>query len=324
VKTALVLLVMALCCVLDAKAGSLPPDVIVARFKDDCAAAASLTFDDALSSHVNSAIPILDRHGLKGTFFLLISNIHPKKASTWEDWKRAVANGHEAGSHSLTHPLLTKLQDKKQLQDEIRGSADLIEENLGVRPVAFAYPESDFNDYIKKLVLDVYVFDRADCRVWGGPGFDVQNGIRHLEQAVDKSEWFYCMLHGVGESTWGPVDPGILDGLASYLATHRDRIWTDTYSRVSSYVRKRNAAKVTLREAKTDAFDFRLTLPEGKDFSNLPPVPLTVKIALDGREGSLAKARLAGEALALRPSACGEYLLVDLEPDGRWVQVAWK
>lgn len=323
-KRVLTPLFMVLCFALDGVAAALPPDVMVARFKDDCTAAVSLTFDDALSSHISGAIPILDRHGLKGTFFLLISNIKPEKASTWEDWKRAVANGHEAGSHSLTHPLLTKLQDKQQLMDEINVSAELIEENLGVRPVAFAYPESDFNDYVKKLVLDVYIFDRADCRVWGGPGFSVKNGIRHLEQAVEKSEWFYCMLHGVGESTWGPVDPDILDGLASYLVEHRDRIWTDTYSRVASYVRKRNASSISLRDVRTDSFEFRITLPDGRDYAHLPPVPLTVKIALDGHDSSLVKSRLDAEPLAFRLSSCGEYLLVDLEPDGRWVQISWK
>ncbi len=313
-----------LCAALDVLAGALPPDVVVARFKDDCAAAVSLTFDDALRSHVDSAIPILDRHGLKGTFFLLISNIHPEGASTWDDWRRAVANGHEAGSHSLTHPLLTKVPDQAQLRDEIAGSADLIEAKLGIRPVSFAYPESDVNDFIRKMVLDVYVFDRANCRVWGGPGFTVASGIRHLEQAVEKNEWFYCMLHGVGESTWGPVDPDVLDGLASYLAAHRDRIWTDTYSRVFSYVRKRNAVDITLRDVKPGSFDFRLSLPADRDYARLLPVPLTVKIALDGRDGRHTKVGLDGKSQSLRPSTCGHYLLVDLEPDGRWVNVQWK
>jgi peptidoglycan/xylan/chitin deacetylase (PgdA/CDA1 family) len=305
-------------------AGSLPPDVMVARFKDDCAAAVSLTFDDALRSHVDSAIPILDRHGLKGTFFLLISNIHPEGASTWDDWRRAVTNGHEVGSHSLTHPLLTKVSDRGRLRDEIAGSADIIEAKLGVRPVSFAYPESDVNDFVRKMVLDVYVFDRADCRVWGGAGFSVKSGIRHLEQAVKRNEWFTCMLHGVGESTWGPVDPDILDGLVSYLAAHRDRIWTDTYSRVFSYVRKRNAVDIALRDVKPDSFDFRLSLPPERDFTRLPAVPLTVRIALDGRDRSQTNVRLDGERQAVRPSSCGHYLLVDLEPDGRWVTVQWR
>lgn len=323
-KRALVLMAAMSGVALDGAPGALPPDVMIARFKGDRAAAVSLTFDDALRSHVETAIPILDRHGLKGTFFLLISNIHPEGASTWDDWRAAVASGHEAGSHSLTHPLLTKVPDPRRVQEEIAGSADLIEQELGVRPVAFAYPESDVNDHVRKKVKAVYAFDRSNCRVWGGPGFKVEDGVRHLERAVEKQEWFYCMLHGVGESTWGPVDPDILDGLARYLAAQRERIWTDTYSRVSSYVRKRNAVGITLRNVTPAAFDFRLSLPEGEDYNNLPPVPLTVKIALDGRDGRHAGARLDGGKLALHPTSCGYYLLVDLEPDGRWVNFRWE
>lgn len=305
-------------------ASILPPDVQIARFRGDCAAAVSLTFDDALTSHADVAVPILDRHGLKGTFFLLVSNIRPDGSSNWAFWRQAAANGHEVGSHSLTHPLLTHLQDPRRLQEEIEGSAERIAEGTGARPTAFAYPESDFNDAVRQKVLAVYPFDRADCRVWGGPGFLVEDGIRHLEQAVEKKDWFYCMLHGVGETTWGPIDPGILEGLAGYLDRNRDRIWTDTYSHVAGYIRKRNTVEIKLRDVRPDAFFFRLELPDRPEFKRLPPMPLTVKIALDGRDWHQARACLDGEYPALTISACGNYLMADIEPDGRWVQVSWK
>jgi peptidoglycan/xylan/chitin deacetylase (PgdA/CDA1 family) len=308
---------------LRAEAAVLPPDVMIARFQGDRVAAVSLTFDDALTSQVDVAIPLLDRYNLKGTFFLLLSNIRPEWSSNWEFWRKAVANGHEAGSHSITHPLLSKVQDPRRVQEEIEGSADRIQEGTGVRPTAFAYPESDFNDAVRRKVLAIYAFDRADCRVWGGAGFRVEDGIRHLEQAVEKKEWFYCMLHGVGETTWGPIDPTIFEGLASYLDSHRDRIWTDTYSRVGSYVRKRNAVNIGLRDVKPDSFSFRLALPDGNEYDHLPPMPLTVKIALDGRDGRHAKGQNNGTALALAVSSCGHYLLADVEPDGSWVQILW-
>ena len=36
-------------------------------------AAVSLAYDDALPSHLDTAIPALDRHGLKGSFYLQLS-----------------------------------------------------------------------------------------------------------------------------------------------------------------------------------------------------------------------------------------------------------
>jgi peptidoglycan/xylan/chitin deacetylase (PgdA/CDA1 family) len=302
---------------------ALPPDVMIARFRNDCKAAVSLTFDDALRSHVETAMPILDRYGLKGTFFLLVSNVGPEGKSSWDAWRRAVANGHEAGSHSLTHPLLTKVLDDDLLMEEIAGSADVIEAKVGIRPISFAYPESDSNDGVMRKVKAVYPFDRSDCRVWGGYGFTVADGIAHLDEAVDGKEWLYCMLHGVGEDTWGPVDPAILDGLASYLNTHRDTIWTDTYGRVSSYIQKRNTAEIALRDIGDDAFDVRISLPDDRDYSRMATIPLTIKIALEGRNGDHAIVSIEGHRVESRVSSCGDYLLFDQQPDGTWVNIKW-
>ncbi len=308
----------------ESSGGMLPPDVMIARFQGDRAAAVSLTFDDALVSHVETALTILDSYGLNGTFFLLISNIRDDWPSNWDVWRAAAANGHELGSHSITHPLLTHVQDPLRLKEELEGSADIIEENTGFRPVSFAYPESDVNDAVRRLVLNTYVFDRADCRVWGGQGFSAEDGIRHLEQAVVRKEWFYCMLHGVGENTWGPMEPFVFEELAKYLDQNRGQIWTDTYERVSSYVRKRNAAQVTVRDVKKNSFLFRVALPDQPDFKRLPDMPLTIKIAIDERPDEGARMRYRrGEDLPVTVSSCGYYLMTDIEPDGRWIEVGW-
>lgn len=72
--------------------------------------AISLSFDDGLPSHLDLAIPQLDRRGLRGTFYL-----NPRghedgdsRRPSWADWlaqwHRAHAAGHELGNHSLAHP----------------------------------------------------------------------------------------------------------------------------------------------------------------------------------------------------------------------------
>jgi len=314
-------------CVLLTKAGArseIPPDVTVAHFKGDRQAAVSLTFDDALPSHIESAIPALDRYGLKGTFFLLLSNIRPESASNWEAWRVVVSNGHEVGSHGFTHPMLTQVRDPASLEYEIVESAKEIETRLGVRPTSFAYPSSDFNHEVSQVVRRVYAFDRADCRVWGGTGFEVKDGIKHVEQALRRKDWFYCMLHGVGENTWGPIDPAIFDGLIAYLAGKSDTVWTDTYSRISAYVTKRNAIKVLFRDVKPNSFEFRLRLPDDPHIALIPKWPLTVKVALDGHDAKGARAAVDGTPLVLTPSTCGHYLMADIETDGRWIQWFWK
>ena len=52
-------------------------------------AAFSLTFDDGDPSHLDVAVPELDKRGLKGTFFL-IANQLPRE----EEWRKLPAAGH--------------------------------------------------------------------------------------------------------------------------------------------------------------------------------------------------------------------------------------
>ena len=62
----------------------------------------SLTFDDGLDVQLDVAIPILDRAGLRGTFFVDVGN--GSFAKRHRDWAAAAKNGHELGNHSIFHP----------------------------------------------------------------------------------------------------------------------------------------------------------------------------------------------------------------------------
>lgn len=58
----------------------------------------ALTFDDGPTElGVNAVLPVLERYGAKGTFFLVGAS--PDLTSV----RRIVAGGHEIGNHSLTH-----------------------------------------------------------------------------------------------------------------------------------------------------------------------------------------------------------------------------
>lgn len=63
--------------------------------------AVSLTFDDGDWTHLERAIPLMDTHGLRGTFYLC-----PKGDDFRErlaPWKQPHETGHEVGNHSLSH-----------------------------------------------------------------------------------------------------------------------------------------------------------------------------------------------------------------------------
>jgi Polysaccharide deacetylase len=66
----------------------------------------SITFDDAIDQHLDIAIPLLDEHGLNGTFYahfyshLTSSSLIRRR----DEWRQAAKRGHELGNHTLFHP----------------------------------------------------------------------------------------------------------------------------------------------------------------------------------------------------------------------------
>jgi peptidoglycan-N-acetylglucosamine deacetylase len=63
-----------------------------------------LTYDDALDSQLNNAVPQLDSAGFKGTFFLIGSDLNylniPK-------WREVAKKGHELANHTIYHPCVS-------------------------------------------------------------------------------------------------------------------------------------------------------------------------------------------------------------------------
>src|SRR5580704_5575726 len=111
----------------------------------------SLTFDDGLRCQFEKAVPILDSLGMPATFFL-IANQDPSheswnhKNDWWKiDWsegdiaslKTLIKNGHEIGSHSVSHHEQTM---KGNPVSEARESRELIEDWLDTQITSFCYP----------------------------------------------------------------------------------------------------------------------------------------------------------------------------------------
>ncbi len=101
--------------------------------------------------------------------------------ASWDTATALVRAGMEIGAHTLTHPHLTTLGIDAQAQ-EIRGSADLIERRVGVRPGGFAYPGGDYDDgtaaIMPSLGFTHAVTTRAGVNDPGTPRFElVRRGL---------------------------------------------------------------------------------------------------------------------------------------------------
>lgn len=108
-----------------------------------------LTFDDGYADFLDSALPLLRRHGFTATVYVLPGRLGgtnawdtagPSKSLLTEDEILRIADaGMEIGSHGLTHVSLTGADDTV-LAAETRLSRELLEEMTGTPVDGFCYP----------------------------------------------------------------------------------------------------------------------------------------------------------------------------------------
>lgn len=82
--------------------------------------AVSLTFDDAptRASQLEFAVPAMERHGIRGTFFMCPTGDDWREKAA--PWKPVAARGHEIGNHTLSHTCSANFgfsRDRRGLED---------------------------------------------------------------------------------------------------------------------------------------------------------------------------------------------------------------
>ena len=96
----------------------------------------AMTFDDGPSvGNTTRLLDILKQRNIKVTFFMIGPNVvaHPEIA------RRALAEGHEVGNHSWTHPQLSKLSDQR-VTEEITKTQEAIKNATGFTPTILRPP----------------------------------------------------------------------------------------------------------------------------------------------------------------------------------------
>lgn len=141
----------------------------------------SIAFDDGYGNNFDIAFPLLKKYNLDATFFLVTDFMDGKFGSenlggknfkerplTWDEVKIMDKAAMRFGSHSKTHRLLTCIRGE-EVNNELLGSRERIEEILGHRIDSFAYPfggRDSFNDRIKTSVKEAR-YDHAYTNIMG-------------------------------------------------------------------------------------------------------------------------------------------------------------
>lgn len=90
--------------------------------------------------------------------------LRAKRPLTWAMIAEMSSAGITIGSHTRTHPVLTR-EDGQKVSEELAGSRQTLERRLGARVQHFAYPDGHFNREVVRAVAEAgYRFGYATCR----------------------------------------------------------------------------------------------------------------------------------------------------------------
>ena len=227
--------------------------------------AISLSFDDARASQVEVGTALLDKYGVKGTFYVVPNYVKPKL----EAWKKAVASGHEIGNHSSNHPCTGNfawsrqkaLEDYtlKQMRNELIMTNKEIKELLGVEAEVFAFPcgqtyvgrganTKSYVPVVSKLFLSgrgwldegpnaPQFCDLAQLTGMEMDGKDFDQILPLIENARKTGAWLVLAGHEMGTSGNQTTRLSMLAKLIEYSQDPKNGIWIAPVGTVARYVK---------------------------------------------------------------------------------------
>ena len=227
--------------------------------------AVSLSFDDARTSQIDIGLPLLNRYGVKVTFYVNPPNMQ----SRLQGWKEAVASGHEIGSHSNSHPCTVNypfsannaLEDYtlERMGEDLKTASAEIERLVGVKPRTFAYPcgqkfvgrGAGVKSYVPLVARrflagrgfrDEGPNDPARCDLAQLMGVE-SDGLTFEQMrdlvagAAERGGWLVFAGHEIGKRSRQTTEAEELQRFLQYARSADNGVWLDTVNAVAEYVR---------------------------------------------------------------------------------------
>jgi peptidoglycan-N-acetylglucosamine deacetylase len=142
-----------------------------------------LTFDDGPNQHTMQIVSILDKYGIKGTFFWIGENVKDEYVPIA---RQMLDEGHVIGTHTMHHTAM-KHKPLKEQESIIRETTDFISKKIGAPIVYFRppYGSVDKNTSIaameNKQTLIYWETDSEDWKYPRNPGKILANIARETK-----------------------------------------------------------------------------------------------------------------------------------------------
>lgn len=231
-----------------------------------------LTYDDGLNVDLNNVVPALDSVGLKGTFY--ISDYFDGLKGQIFKWRKAAAEGHELGNHTIWHPCEGGRPGREfvkpesdlnnytvaRMVREIQTMNNILKAIDGKEERTFAYPCGDMkihdtayfdgmkNDFIaaRGVGAEMLPINKIDLYNIGCYTINGQTGdqlIALVQQATKTHTLLVFLFHGVGGEHSLNVSLQAHRALLHFLQKNERDIWIAPMIDVAKHLKNEQQKK---------------------------------------------------------------------------------
>jgi peptidoglycan/xylan/chitin deacetylase (PgdA/CDA1 family) len=262
-------------------------------------------------------------------------------ALSWDEFKRAAAQGHEFANHTVSHARLPSL-DRANILHEVEKAEDEIRAQLGDKHTfSIEAPYGIDDEHVSGVLVPRVPLTRnwiapADAEFMDGimrgnsrdPGASTKPYVQWqrgpvaattLEQMtgwVDRSlatgAWLVLVLHGIEGIGYEPIPADRVRAYFDYIKAQESRLWVATFQDAGKYIRERMKSTVTTTEV-GQAIEVSVTYPLDPKVYD---VPLTARTTVpDGWSSVRFRQGASTRTLQVQREAGRSYVMYRIMPN---------
>lgn len=282
-------------------------------------AAVTLTFDDGIPGQYAVAVPLLDKYGFKGTFFMTMAIVNSQHI----DWKvidKAAQEGHEIANHALTHPHFIKISLDTIAMESVQANLQMNKLLPSQKMITHAYPfgegggNTDKDRAIRATVASYFIGARAtrnkpyaynpyDFAKTNDDYYNINsemiadsasmaNFAKNIDETIAVGGWFCPTYHGIHDG-WIITPTAVFEKHLAELNDRKQSVWIAPFKNVIQYHKERNSAtlKAITVAPKKWVLSLSDTLTNRKNWDQ----PLTINLVVNKQQ--VSEVRQAGKII---------------------------
>ena len=272
--------------------------------------------------------------------------VEEAKGVTWDKIRSYAAQGHEFGSHTVTHARLAALDEANLLYELEKSKADILKQLGPAHTFSAEGPYGTENERAMEYALKIYpalrnrmpepFLEELNRSSKQQPGLAKKEYVQWQRGATTKTplplmkswvdtvaahenNWLVLVFHGVDGIGWEALPSSLLNEYFTYMKEREDKLWVATFGDVTKYIRERMHAKVQVNQTQ-NKFAINLSHELDKKWYNLP---LTLKTYVPANWRTV-KFKQGTKEQQLRPvkDTKGTYVLYQALPNAQPVELS--